>query len=197
MTPGAVSNSDFYAALTAWAACAAVAAAFVAVWRQNRAAKKLAGLQLFLQIAAQWDSADMQRKRAQLARTLLVDPKALELDDTVLVFVETLAHMTRRGLVDRELVWTTFEVDVSSYWAAVIHYVLYVRDRFSDPTLFEEMEALNKRLLNKERRRHGATASTIGLADSAITDFLRWESRRGEELIQVPAPRIISSGPPS
>lgn len=187
-------KGESYSAAAAWAAWAAVLAAFVAVWRQNRAAKRLVGVQLFLQIAAQWESVDFQRKRAQLARTLLADRQALEIDETALVFLETLAHMTGRGLLDRELVWNTFSFDVCSYWAAVIHYVRHVRERFSDPTLFEEMEALNKRFLDDgERLRHGETTSTIGLSDSAIGDFLLWESRRGEELVPAPTTRIIST----
>jgi hypothetical protein len=161
------------------------------VWRQNRAAKQLASLQLFLQLAGQWDSWDMHRKRAQLARTLLADRKALRLDDTVLVFFETLAHMVRRDLVDHDLVWTTFWVDVCSYWAAVDHYVCHARREFSDPTLFEEIEWLNKWFMQEDRRLHGASSSRIGVTESAVDHFLQWESCRGDDLVPVSLPPKI------
>jgi hypothetical protein len=187
-------NSDLYNAITAGAACAAVAVALIAVWRQNRAVRRLTRQQLFLQMAAQWDSADLQRKRAQLARTLLVDRHTVELDDTVLVFFETLAYMTRRGMTDRDLVWTTFTVDVCSYWGAVAHYVRHVRERFSDPTLVVEMQWLRSSFRQKkERHRRGVSGSQIGVSDAAIEEFLRWESRRGDELIAAPTARIPTS----
>src|SRR6266404_6616600 len=103
-------------AITALATWAAVGGTLVAVWRQNRAAKVLARRQLFLQLAAQYDSEYFQQKRAALARKLSNDRTNLDLDDTVLVFFETMAHMEREGMIDSDLVKTTFVVDICSYW---------------------------------------------------------------------------------
>jgi hypothetical protein len=179
-------DDKFYVAFTAWGTWAAVIIAFFIAWRQNHSAKQLTSFQLFLQLAAQWDSADMHQKRAQLARSLLANPKTLELDDTVLVFFETLAHMARRRLIDHDLVWTTFSVDLASYWAAIRHYAEHVRKEFTDPTLFEEMEALNKQFTEKDRAKHGAPNTVIGMTEPAIRRFLEWEVRRGEPVASKP-----------
>jgi hypothetical protein len=137
-------DESFYIAFKAWGTWAAIGATLFVVWRQIRASKQVASLQLFLQLAAQWDSAVMQRKRARLARRLLADRAAVDLDDTVLVFLETLAHMVKRRLVDRDLVWTTFSIDVSSYWAVVRHYINHEREKTSDPTLFRGLENIEQ-----------------------------------------------------
>jgi len=112
--------------LTMLAAWVAVIAAFLAVGIQTSATRKLTKQQFFLQLYAQWESADMQQRRADLATVLLGSPATVEIDDSVFVFLETLAHCTRRGLVDQQLVWTTFSIDVSGYWPAVQDYVNHI-----------------------------------------------------------------------
>lgn len=171
-------DASFYIAFTAWGTWVAISVTLFVVWRQIRASKQLASLQLFLQLAAQWDSADMQQKRARLARKLLDDPTAVDLDDTALVFLETLAHMVRRRLVDRDLVWTTFSIDVSSYWPVARHYVEHIRQAMSDPTLFEELETLSKSFATNDQVPRGASRSQIGFTPSALESFLEWEAAR-------------------
>lgn len=173
-------DQSFYIAFTAWGTWVAISATFFVVWRQIRASKQLASIQLFLQLATQWDSANMQQKRARLARRLLADRAAVDLDDTALVFLETLAHMVKRGLVDRDLVWTTFSIDVSSYRAVVRHYIDYERKRKSDPTLFEELEALSQSFAVHDQVSRGAGESQLGFTRSALESFLQWEACRGE-----------------
>ena len=123
----------------------------------------------------------MQKRRAFLARKLLSDPNTLDIDDTLLVFLETLAHMTSRKLLDRDLVWNTFSIDVCSYWFALKHYVLQIRKDFSDPTWFEEIEALNNSILWKDTPRHGAFDSQVGITHSAVERFLKLEAFRDQQ----------------
>jgi len=170
-------SDNFYIALTAWGIWASVAMALAALRKQIRAAKELTALQTFLQLAATWESDQMHRKRAQLARTLLANRHAMDLDDSVLVFFETLAHMIRRGIVDRELTWDTFRVDLCGYWSAVEHYARRVRIDLLDPLLFAGMEELSKEFCSG-RPRSSASKNGVMLTDSAIIHFLEWESRR-------------------
>lgn len=166
-----------YSAIAAWAAVGAVACTLLVVWLQNRNAKELACLQLFVQISAQYDSGDMQRVRASLAAQLLSDPEALEISDCLLVFYENLAILHRRKLLDEELVRNTFFIDVVSYWSALQHYVYYTRQVYGKecgPDFYNEFEALNDHFMEE--------SNGIPLSEKAIKDFLLSESNRGKLL---------------
>jgi hypothetical protein len=168
-----------YTAISAWAAWAAVACALLVVWLQNRAAKRLTCLQLFMQLAAQYDSVDMQKVRARLATKLLSDPSTLEIDDSLLVFYENVAILNRRKILDRELLINTFSIDVRSYWSALRHYVEHTRTVFDDPSFFSEFEKLNDYFVPWSQKM--APSSKVGVTLDAVKNFLRCEALRGGE----------------
>jgi len=170
---------QLYAAISAYGAWAAVGCALLIVWLQTRSAKRLLGLQLFIQISAQYDSWDMQRIRARLANCLLEDDATLELDDSLLVHYENVAILLRRGLLDQELVWNIYGHDVPRYWLAVRHYVEEARQGASDPTLYEEFENLAKSYQRSKRSPLGTHFVHRELAQRDIIEFLGDESRRG------------------
>lgn len=58
-------TQDFYVALAAWGSWAAVACAIFAVLWQVRTTKQLTSLQLFLQLRGEYESANMQARRAK------------------------------------------------------------------------------------------------------------------------------------
>jgi len=174
-------SNTLYSAITAWAACAAVACALLVVWLQNRASKHLTCLQLFMQLAAQYDSLDMQRTRARLAAKLLYDPTTVEINDSLLVFYENIAILHRRGLLDSELMDNTFSIDVRSYWAALRHYVEYMRKTFGDVVFFLELEQLNDHFVKEAQSKEERSLSNVGLTPEAIQSFLRCEVLRNDE----------------
>jgi hypothetical protein len=166
---------SFLAMLGTWAAVVVV---LVAVYFQNRATRELHSQQLFLQFYSQWESEDMQRRRGELASTLLADPNRVDIDDAPLVFLETVAHSTRRGLLDRDLVWTTFSVDTSNYWLATQKYIAHVRQTEADPELFEELEWMHTSFMAELAQHTGAKGSLIGRDADSVRRFLEWEARR-------------------
>jgi hypothetical protein len=154
---------------------------WVAIWAvatQNKISRELATQQNFLQFYEQWESDGMQERRARLAAELLRDSTPERIDDSPLVFLETLSNATKRGLVDRELVWTTFYVDVTSYWAAAKAYTRRTRFREQCPCIFEELEALSKQLVDKEAQRRGQNVSLIRLDTASVRRFLELERKR-------------------
>jgi hypothetical protein len=166
------------------AACGswAVAICALVVLRVNvRAAKRNTCLQLFIQLAAQYDSADMQNTRGRLARKLLSDPKTLEIADSLIVFYENLAILVRRKLLDKDLVWNTFTLDVRSYWTVLKHYVQHVRLEFSDPTYCEEFEWLSDHFSGLKRSPLGSTPASTTITPEKATKFLLLESLRGND----------------
>ncbi|MFA6544641.1 MAG: DUF4760 domain-containing protein [Limisphaerales bacterium] len=124
----------------------------------------------------------MHRKRAKLARTLLADPNTRHLDDTVLVFFETLGHLTRRGYIEPSLVLATFSIDVCNYWHALRPYITHIRRDLSDDTIFYEFERLHKQLSrDREWEREAPRSAAASPTPAAIAEFLRWEILRDDE----------------
>lgn len=173
-------NNNLLSMITVLAAWAAVACTLLVVWLQIRKAKELACLQLFVQISAQYDSADMQQVRATLAAKLLANPETLDISDCLLVFYENIAILHRRKLLDRELVRNTFSIDVVSYWRAVKHYVDFSRETYGKdygPEFYTEFEALNDHFLTET---HG-----ISISDEARQDFLESEVKRATREVKL------------
>jgi hypothetical protein len=164
--------------LTVILAFVATLAAIWAVTTQNMISRELATQQNFLQFYEQWESEGMQGRRARLAAELLRNSTPDNIDDSPLVFLETLSNATKRGLLDRELVWTTFYVDLTSYWAAAQPYVQESRSREQCPCIFEELEALSKQFATEEARRRGQEASLIGHDAESVRRFLELERKR-------------------
>ena len=125
---------------------------------------------MILQLAQQYDSLDMQRKRGALAEALLNHPGEHDLDDTVLMFFENLAHLRRRGLLEDEMTWNFISVDVIFFHAATEHYIRHMRSKFSAQHLFEEFENLAKVWQQDQYKVVTVNAKTIA-------EFLRWTMR--------------------
>jgi hypothetical protein len=174
--------------IAAFGTWAAIVGAAVMLYFQNRSAQQLTFLQLFLELANRYDSDEMNRRRSRLASTLLINRESLEIDDTVLVFFENVAFMIKRHLLDRDLSWNTFGLDVCSYWSAVEHYVTHMRAVFNDPTLYSEFEWLN--VYMRDTYIHGSKLypkgrnTRAGIDPAAITAFLKMEERRYLELTE-------------
>ena len=163
----------FYAAVAAYGTWATVICALVIVWLQNRAAKRLTCLQLFVQLSSQYESADMKASRARLAGALIDNPATLEIDDSILSFFETVATLERKSLLEKDLIWSAFSVDVCCYWQALRHYVLEARENLGDKTLFEEFERLAGRFDSRSTR-----MAPHYRGSDALSRFLEFEKRR-------------------
>ncbi len=179
---GALMTDDstlFYSAVAAWGTWATVLCALVVVWAQNRFAKRLTCLQLFVQIAAQYDSADMQAVRRRMADRLLSDLSTLDVEDSLLMFFENLAILSRKHLLDKELMWNRFVFDVPRYWCLLRHYVEYSREKFGDMTMYEEFEQLSLVFSRQLRSPLGTRIVPTNFTDELLREFLQYESRIG------------------
>lgn len=145
-------------------------AALYAVWLQNKNERELMSVQLFLQLAQQFDSAEMLLKREALAAALLKNPKDTEIDDTVLTFFENVAHLRRRRLLEDEMTWNFFSVDVIFLHNAAAHYIQHMRQKFNANDLFLEFENLSKAWQSKRYM-------NMAVNESTTTEYLRWTLR--------------------
>lgn len=164
---------SLFSALGTWGAI--VGAAFV-LWRQNKKAKELTCLQLYLQLSAQYDSPEMNIRRARLAEKLLNDPETLDIDDTLLVFYENVGLMLERDLLDIDLVDNVFGYDVRHYWHSLEHYVKYAR-KFDD-TLYIYFEYLKDRTTKHGEDKYKKNLKYKNVHNISKNDFLQFEIRR-------------------
>lgn len=119
----------------------------------------------------------MQSRRARLAKSLLQSQTPEEVDDSPLVLLETLGNASKRGLIDDDLLWTTFSFDIEGYWLASRAYVHRVRQKEHCDCLFTELEALYERVVQKDHERGESNGIPPDDKD-AIERFLKWERKR-------------------
>lgn len=74
----------------------------------------------------------------------------------VLGFYENLGHLVRRRALDEMMVWTKFSWELVCYFQCITangDALAVARTKNGDPTLYEEMEWLNKRFVRTYRRK--------------------------------------------
>lgn len=148
-----------------------------AIQTQLEETKKTTTQQFFIAFYEQWESDGMQKRRARLAESLLQDSIPKDLDDSPLVFLETLATASKKGLIDRDLLWSTFSVDVEGYWPAAEPYINQVRKSEKCKCLFSDLELFHKTLVEQDRENGEQNALSAGDKD-AVRRFLKWEQAR-------------------
>jgi hypothetical protein len=168
-----------YGAISALGTWAAVLCALFVVWSQNRSGQRLTSLQLFIQLAAQYGSAEMHEARRRIAKLLLDDPKTLEVEESLLIYFENVAILSRKRLLDRDLMWNTFVYDVPRYWHLLRDYILYARAVGNNPAMYEEFEHLAKELSSRACSPLGTKLPSLELTEESLRDFLLYESRIG------------------
>jgi len=133
--------------------------------------------QVFFVFYQQWESEGMQARRARLSESLSKTTIPNDIDDSPLVLLETLGNASRRGLIDEELLWTTFSFDVEGYWLNAQPYVHRVRQEEHCDCLFTELQSLYERFVRRDVQLEGKSSIDPNDKD-AIQRFLKWEKRR-------------------
>ena len=162
--------------LTALGSWALVLCALYAVWRQTKVTRDTTSVQLFLNVSNQYQLPEMRRLRGKFAKSLLSSKNKEDMDESVLEFFETLAHLTRRGMLERQMVWNTFSIESRIYWFAAEPYVRTLRGKYNDPTLYEELEWLNRTMVKMETARRHKTEAEVQVTPDQRDDFLRSEA---------------------
>lgn len=176
-----MTNETLLSVATVVGTWAAVFGALFAVWRQNVVAQRLARIQLSFQLSAQYDSELMQRIRSRVARQILEDPTFTSIDDTLLLFLENVAQLHRRRLLDPVLVFNVFGFDIPYHWLAHRRYIEKLREQYSDNSLYEELEQMSRQLARKQRSALGCPVPALDESTDAVRSFLRMEALRSPE----------------
>ncbi|AVA38253.1 DUF4760 domain-containing protein [Cupriavidus metallidurans] len=157
----------------------------VTVWMvrsQIGEAKRATGLQLFTQLARDFQDPAMRSLRRAFAAELLAarthglhDQNLRPLaDETVLEFFENLAHLTRDRVLERRIVRNYFSVAVVAYWRASKEYVMALRAFSRDTELYSDLEWLSAELSPITSMKSGVIIPQTP-SSQAINDFLRAE----------------------
>ncbi|WP_295456770.1 DUF4760 domain-containing protein [uncultured Thiodictyon sp.] len=169
--------SNFYAAIAAYGTWATVVAALIVLFFQNRHAQKLAYLQIVNELVVTYNSDELNKKRANLATALLNDRESINVDDSILVFYEHIALMVNRKLLDLDLTYNIFGMDVIYYLAALNPYIENIRRELDDKSLYDQCEWL-RNLFLRERVRRGLPDLTSIDYEGPLKRFLQMEISR-------------------
>src|SRR5262249_27330409 len=119
--------------VSALAACAGVIVAMIFhmknlanTWLSNSA-------KMVLELSGKFNSEEMRKYRSRFAQVLLTNRSKIDLryDNPVLGFLEEIGYMTRRGVLDKGMVWNSF------FWLLEHYYVALT----SHPDLLEQARA--------------------------------------------------------
>jgi hypothetical protein len=172
--------------LVAWATLcvtlAGVAVTLVTVWWQLRRQWLLHSAVLITQLVDRFDSAEWhnhRRRCAELLRQHYSGEEELDLSNhfPVLPFLENLAHLTRRGALDGQMVWNKFGWIVVAYYFALTsptNALKAIRDKESEPTNWEEFEWLYRESVRIYRRK-GIPADEPSRKDLKVQQLFKWE----------------------
>jgi hypothetical protein len=117
-------------------------------------------------------------------------------DVPVLGFFENMAHLVRRGVLDKEMVWNKFGWYITRYFLGLTSDGnLIAQNRISegDQTLWEEFEWLNREMLRIYRRR-GIDIENPELTASRINELLEQEVNLTNLLDPFAPTKVILTG---
>lgn len=159
------------------AAVAALISALVAVaalWIQERRSRRLLAIELLFKFDDRFNSEAFQRMRTSAAKALQErreDPAAV---DDVLDFFETMGLLARRGVLDMEMLWSTFFTWLDGYWHAAREYFKDVTA--DDTTTWTELEYLHSALRAIDKNKADLTDSELIWSREDIEDFIESEA---------------------
>jgi hypothetical protein len=129
---------------------------------QTRVSRHLNSANAVMTLRERFDSEHMRAVRRQLADRLIRRAHEDITSVEVVTFFELVGTLTRRGVLDEELVWEAFGSWVTSYYRALRHPVDLIgqlRASLEDPLVSHEFEWLNDRILELDRHESGPASS--------------------------------------
>jgi hypothetical protein len=161
-----------YEGIVAWASVAAALTAMAAVIVGSRSARFSLGMDLLIKLDDRFQAPAMQRQRRTSALALLAGRPA-ESED-VLDFFEMIGMLVRRRTLDSHLVWHIFFHWINGYVSAASEHIATVRN--SNPTIWQDLTYLRRKLVLIEKRERRCADSDIQLSMAAVRGFLEEES---------------------
>jgi hypothetical protein len=146
------------ATLTALGTWVLVIGTLLLMYWQTRQARELNSATSIMALRERFDSPQIRRARRDLATRLLHQQHEEITNIEVGAFFELVGTLTRRKVLEDDLIWEAFGNWVTAYYWALRHPVDIIgrgRATFHDPLIFHEFEWLEGRILAIDRRRQG------------------------------------------
>ena len=120
--------------------------------RQVEDAKRVAAVDLFMQVTAQWDTKEMRLERAEICyRGKQGFPPFRQNATAVIEYFESVGYLAKEGHLDIKMLFNELSVYTKYYWAMVSREAMQMRKDFNDETLYENAEWLVKELEKRDR----------------------------------------------
>ena len=117
-------------AVTAIITAIAALRTITALRDQSRLTKATIEVDVLLRLEAGWRSQRMLQTRSAAAKALLAGTTDLNID-RLLYFLELIALLMKRGVLEEETTWHTFYWPMVNYWHAAANHVESVREEGS------------------------------------------------------------------
>lgn len=169
-----ISGSTYAALLAAIAALISALIALVALWIQERRARRLLAIELLFKFDDRFHADGFRQVRASAAKALQGKAEDYSPVDDVLDFFEMMGLLARRKSLDLEMVWSSFFNWLDGYWNAASGYIRDIRS--DEQIVWDEAERLYHKLRAVERKKTGCTDSQLIWSREHIDGFLESET---------------------
>jgi len=166
-----------YNVLAAWSALTAAVIAIVALWIESRRSRFSLGIDLLLKLDHNFKTERMCTARQTVAKAYQMNKSENDIDE-ILDFFEMIGLLTHRGALSDILVWHNFFYWIHGYYLLSRDYIKAAQSE--DPTVWQNLVSLHKRLVAIEKRERRCTDSQLQLTKEELTEFLtRHFTKRG------------------
>jgi len=166
-----------FTALTALSSWALVVGTLAVLYWQTRQTQQLHSANTVLTMRERFDSPRMRKARVHLSTRLLNNAQDDISNVEVATFFELIGSMTRRKILDQDMVWEAFGGWITNYWWSLrtpVDLIGRIRSNTRDPLVFYSFEWLNERILEIDRRKlGGAHAHLAPPAEEALAAMRR------------------------
>jgi hypothetical protein len=147
-----------FTAVTALSSWALVVGTLAVLYWQTRQTQQLHSANTVLTLRERFDSPRMRKARVHVSSRLLNNAQDDISNVEVATFFELVGSMTRRKILDIDMVWEAFGGWVTNYWWSLrnpVDLIGKIRERTHDPLVLYSFEWLNERILEVDRRKLG------------------------------------------
>ena len=145
-------NATFWIAISTW--ILATGTLLILIW-QVRQAQVLNSANAVMSLRDRFDSSRMRSVRRHISERLLKQAHEDIASVEVITFFELVGTLTRRRVLDEDLVWEAFGSWITAYWWSLRHpvdWVARIRQDLEDPLIFHEYEWLQNRVIERDGR---------------------------------------------
>lgn len=139
------------------------------IYKQIAGARNVTAYEFLRKEDDRFNSPQMKKHRANLARLLISSPNFKLLDEEsacgVCGYFEDLGLLLRRGITPKYLTWTMFDYRVLRYWKLLEPYIETCRKETGDDTYYREFEYLYNQMLRFETKMTRRGSVAVGDAD--------------------------------